>query len=58
MFEPSGLTATPPRAPLMPPNNLPSAAAERSFVIGGVVRLTVQAVRACPEANAFTCRVP
>ena len=44
MLDPSDLTDSPPCAPLMPPNNLPSSVGVRSFVRGGSFRLAVQAV--------------
>ena len=44
MFEPSDLTASPPKAPAIPPNNLPIAAGDLSSVRGGSVRPAEQAV--------------
>ena len=58
MFDPSGLIATPPDAPLMPPKSWPSSACDRSFVNGGELKLEVQAIRDWPAATPFTCRVP
>ena len=44
MFDPSGSTVAPPRAPFMPAKSRPRAFADRSSVRGGSVKLAVQAV--------------
>ena len=58
MFEPSELTAMPPKAPLMPAKSLPSAVGDLSLVRGGILTDAVHAILACPAASPFTWRVP
>src|SRR5215469_9681569 len=58
MLEPSDLTATPPKAPFIPPKSCPSAVDDLSPVKGGELKLDVQAILDCPAATPFTCRVP